>query len=123
MNISWSLRKLAKKADRMAEARLSDREVDKTTNQLSIVWRLTLYRAWVDILFEVLFERGFHRFAFSLAEQVGDVLSLGDHDVGWRLNYLDAKEVMELFQVYHLEFAGEEELDLVDVDWMLSSYD
>ena len=29
--------------------------------------------------------------------------------------YLDAKEVMELFHVCHLEFVGEEGLDLVDV--------
>ena len=43
-------------------------------------------------------------------------MSLGNHYPDWSLNYLDAKEVMELFQVYHLEFAGEEELDLVDVD-------
>ena len=42
-------------------------------------------------------------------------MSLGDHNANWSLNYLDAKEVMELLHVCHLEFAGEEGLDLIDV--------
>ena len=43
-------------------------------------------------------------------------MPLGDHNVGWSSNYLDAKEVMELLHVRDLEFAGEEGLNLVDVD-------
>ena len=43
MNISWSLHELTKEADRIAEVGLtSDREVDKTTNELLILSRLTL---------------------------------------------------------------------------------
>ena len=47
--------------------------------------------------------------------KVEDVVSLKDHNTGWIPNYLDAKEVMELVHVCHLEFVGEEELDLVAV--------
>ena len=44
-------------------------------------------------------------------------MSLGDHYLSRSPNYLDAKEVMELFhESHHLEFAGEEGLDFVDVD-------
>ena len=43
-------------------------------------------------------------------------MSLGDHNASWSPNYLDAKEVMDLFHVRHLEFAGGEKLDLVNVD-------
>ena len=38
-------------------------------------------------------------------------------------NYLDAKEVVELLHVRHLEFVGEEGLDLVNVDEMFTSND
>mgnify|MGYP007069670620 CR=1 FL=1 len=48
-------------------------------------------------------------------------MSLGDNNAEWSPNYLDAKEVMELFHVRHFEFSGEEGLDLVDVNWMLTS--
>ena len=50
-------------------------------------------------------------------------MPLGDNNLGWSPNYLDAKEVMELFHVRHLEFAGDEGVDLVDVAEMLTSND
>ena len=50
-------------------------------------------------------------------------MALRDHNWGWSLNYLDVKEVMELLHIRHLEFAGEEGLDFVDVDKMLTSND
>ena len=37
-------------------------------------------------------------------------------DSGRSPNYLDAKEVVELLHVRHLEFVREEEFDLVDVE-------
>ena len=91
----------------------------RLTHQLWIVCRLTLSGAKVGIQFEVLVERGCHRFALNhpeLIQQVDDVLPLGDHNSGWSSNYLDAKEVMVLLHVCHLKFAGEKGLDLVDVD-------
>ena len=47
-------------------------------------------------------------------------MPLRDHDSGRSSNYLDAKEVVELLHVRHLEFVREEVLDLVDVDKMLT---
>ena len=70
MNISWSLHELTKEVDRIAEVGSSDCEVDKTTNKLSNVCRLTLYGARVGIQFEVLIERVCHRFALSHPELV-----------------------------------------------------
>ena len=43
-------------------------------------------------------------------------MSLGDHYLSRSPNYLDAKEVMEPFHVRHLEFVGEQGIDLVDVN-------
>ena len=70
MNISWTLHELAKDADRIVEVGSSDREVDETTNQLSIVCRLTICSARASIQFEVSVERGCHRFALSHLELV-----------------------------------------------------
>ena len=64
-------------------------------------------------------ERVCHKFTLNhpeLVQQVNNVLPLRDHNSGWSPNYLDAKEVMKLFHIRHLEFVGEEGFDLVDVD-------
>ena len=58
MNILWILHELTKEADRIAKVGLSDRDVDKTTNKLSIVCQLTLRGVIADIQFKVLVERG-----------------------------------------------------------------
>mgnify|MGYP007069662446 CR=1 FL=1 len=50
-------------------------------------------------------------------------MAFRDHDSGRSPNYLDAEKVVELLHVRHLEFVGEEELDLVDVDEMFTSND
>ena len=47
-------------------------------------------------------------------------MPLRDHDPGRSPNYLDAEEVVELLHVRHLEFVGEEGLDLIDFDEMRS---
>ena len=70
MNIRWSWDELAKEADCIIEVGLNDREVDETTNQLSIVCRLTLCGARVGIQFEVSIKRGCHIFALSHPELV-----------------------------------------------------
>ena len=49
---------MIKEADWIAEVGSSDREVDKTTNKLSIVCQLTLRGVIADIQFKVLVERG-----------------------------------------------------------------
>ena len=50
-------------------------------------------------------------------------MSLRDHDSGQSPNYLDAKEVVELLHVRHLEFVGEEGLAFVDIGEILTSND
>ena len=50
-------------------------------------------------------------------------MSLRDHDFGRSPNYFDAKEVVDLLHVRHLEFVGEEGLDPIDFDEMLTSND
>ena len=50
-------------------------------------------------------------------------MPLRDHDSGWSLNYLDAKEVVELLHVRYLELVGEEGLDFVDVYEMFTPND
>ena len=50
-------------------------------------------------------------------------MSLRDHDSGRSPNYLDAEKVVELLHVLHLELVGEEELDLIDFDEMLTPND
>ena len=72
------LHKLAKETDRVTKVWSSDREIDKTTNKLSIVCWLTHCSVGVGIQFEVLIERGCHRFALGRPElvlQVEDVMS------------------------------------------------
>ena len=49
MYITWSLHELAKEADQITEVGSSDREVDKTSNKLPIVCRLTLFCVGVNI--------------------------------------------------------------------------
>ena len=46
-----------------------------------------------------------------------------DHDSDRSPNYLDAKEVVELLHVRHLELVKEEGFDLVDVNEMPTSND
>ena len=49
MNVSWCLRKLSKEIDRVIEIKWSYRDVDKVTDQMSIVSRVALFCAEVNI--------------------------------------------------------------------------
>ena len=69
---------------------MSHCEVDKTTNQMSIVCRLTLCSAGVSIQFDVSVEKGSNKLILchpKLEEQIEDIRSLIDHDVVLGLNY------------------------------------
>ena len=65
MNISWILHELTKEVNWIVQVESSDWEVDKTTNKFLMLSWLTLYGAIVGIKFEVLVERGCHKFALS----------------------------------------------------------
>ena len=64
------LHELAKEADRIVEVGSSDREVDKTTNKLSIVCQLTLSDTGVGILFDVSIEKGNDRLTLDHPELI-----------------------------------------------------
>ena len=88
MNVSWCLRKLSKEIDRVIEIKWSYRDVDKVTDQMSIVSRVALFCAEVSIY--VLIERDSNGITLchsKLEEQIKDILSLGDHDAIKSLNY------------------------------------
>ena len=50
-------------------------------------------------------------------------MPLRDHDSVRSPNYLDVEKVVELLHVRHLQLVGEEGINLIDFDEMLTSND